>query len=75
MSGQRSLVLWRGISPCRREGSASTLPYDSGMFRFFETLLPNAVPPPAQVRRSGPPAGLLAFYWHFIAQARILFAA
>jgi ATP-binding cassette subfamily B multidrug efflux pump len=45
------------------------------MFRFFETLLPNAVPPPAQVRRSGPPAGLLAFYWHFIAQARILFAA
>lgn len=45
------------------------------MFRFFETWLPNAVPPPAQVRRSGPPADLLAFYWHFIAQAKGLFAA
>ena len=45
------------------------------MFRLFETLLPGAVPPPRQVRRSGPPAGLLAFYWHFIAQAKPVFAA
>jgi ATP-binding cassette subfamily B multidrug efflux pump len=45
------------------------------MFRYFETLLPGAVPPPQQVRRSGPPAGLLAFYWHFIRQAKPVFAA
>jgi len=53
----------------------TTLPYDWTMFRYFETLLPGAVPPPQQVRRSGPPAGLLAFYWHFIRQAKPVFAA
>ncbi|MBA3480147.1 MAG: ABC transporter ATP-binding protein [Lautropia sp.] len=45
------------------------------MFRFFEKLLPGAVPPPQRVRRSGPPNGLLAFYWHFIRQAKPVFAA
>ncbi len=45
------------------------------MLRYLETLLPGAVPPPQQARRSGPPAGLLAFYWHFIRQARPVFAA
>jgi ATP-binding cassette subfamily B multidrug efflux pump len=45
------------------------------MFRYFESLLPGAVPPPRQVRRSGPPSGLLAFYWHFIRQAKPVFAA
>ena len=56
-------------------GPAPTLPYDWIMFRYFETLLPGAVPPPQQARRSGPPAGLLAFYWHFIRQAKPVFAA
>ncbi len=45
------------------------------MFRTFESLLPGTVPPPAAVRQSGPPPGLLAFYWHFIGQTRGLFAA
>ncbi|MGE0802225.1 MAG: ABC transporter ATP-binding protein [Lautropia sp.] len=45
------------------------------MFRTFETLLPGTVPPPQAARNSGPPAGLFAFYWHFIGQARGVFAA
>src|SRR5690606_8154432 len=59
----------------RGTGCGWALPYDWIMFRFFETLLPGAVPPPQQVRRSGPPQGLLAFYWHFIRQAKPVFAA
>ena len=43
-------------------------------FPFFETLVPGLLPPPA-ARRSGPPPALLAFYWHFIRQARGVFAA
>ena len=39
------------------------------MFRFFEkSLAPTAAPQNAQ-----PPAGLVAFYWHFARQARSLF--
>jgi ATP-binding cassette, subfamily B, multidrug efflux pump len=39
------------------------------MFRFFEkSLAPTAVPESAE-----PPTGLLAFYWHFARQAKILF--
>lgn len=39
------------------------------MFRFFEkALAPTAAPQNAQ-----PPAGLVAFYWHFASQARGLF--
>src|SRR3954447_11926598 len=35
-------------------------------FRFFERLLdPTALPPEAP-----PPAGLLAFYWHYVRQVR-----
>ena len=45
------------------------------MLRTFENLLPGAVPPPDDVRNSGPPAGLLAFYWHFIRQAKWVFVA
>ncbi|WP_439575859.1 ABC transporter ATP-binding protein [Phreatobacter sp.] len=41
------------------------------MLRYFETRLDPVAPPPG----SGPPAGLLAFYWYFIAQAKGLFAA
>jgi ATP-binding cassette subfamily B multidrug efflux pump len=41
------------------------------MFRLFETAL-NPTEPPAQ---SQPPAGLVAFYWHFARQAKELFAA
>jgi ATP-binding cassette, subfamily B, multidrug efflux pump len=41
------------------------------MFRLFEKAL-NPTDPPAQ---SQPPAGLLAFYWHFARQAKGLFVA
>jgi ATP-binding cassette subfamily B multidrug efflux pump len=41
------------------------------MFRFFERLL-NATQEPA---RPQPPAGLIAFYWHFARQAKGLFIA
>jgi ATP-binding cassette subfamily B multidrug efflux pump len=39
------------------------------MFKFFEKLLP----PVAVQDQSEPPAGLVAFYWHFAKQAKILF--
>ena len=40
------------------------------MFKFFETRIrPTAKPPGA------PPAGLIAFYWHFIRQTRALYLA
>ena len=41
------------------------------MFRLFENAL-NPTEPPAQPQ---PPAGLVAFYWHFARQAKGLFAA
>ena len=41
------------------------------MFRLFENAL-NPTEPPAQ---SQPPAGLVAFYWHFARQAKGLFIA
>jgi ATP-binding cassette subfamily B multidrug efflux pump len=41
------------------------------MFRFFETILDPTVPPPA----NSPPAGLGAFYWHFVRQSRGLVIA
>ncbi|MEA2977144.1 MAG: ATP-binding cassette, subfamily multidrug efflux pump [Alphaproteobacteria bacterium] len=41
------------------------------MFRRFETLL-NPTEPPTQPE---PPAGLLAFFWHFARQAKWLFVA
>jgi ATP-binding cassette, subfamily B, multidrug efflux pump len=41
------------------------------MFRRFEKLL-NPTEPPAQPE---PPAGLLAFYWHFARQAKWLFVS
>ncbi|WP_082568732.1 ABC transporter ATP-binding protein [Rhizobacter sp. Root1221] len=40
------------------------------MFSFFESRIqPTAMPP------GPPPAGLIAFYWHFIRQTRSLYAA
>ena len=39
------------------------------LFRFFESRVRSTAPPPT----GAPPAGLLAFYWHFIRQARVLF--
>jgi ATP-binding cassette subfamily B multidrug efflux pump len=39
------------------------------MFRFFEKSLPPVTVP----EQSEPPAGLVAFYWHFARQAKILF--
>ncbi len=41
------------------------------MIRWFETILkPTAPPPPGE-----PPAGLVAFYWHFVRQSKALVAA
>src|SRR6516162_5341469 len=41
------------------------------MFRIFERVLNATRPPP----RPEPPAGLVAFYWHFARQAKGLFVA
>jgi ATP-binding cassette subfamily B multidrug efflux pump len=41
------------------------------MFRLFET----ALKPTGDPSRPEPPAGLVAFYWHFARQAKVLFAA
>lgn len=41
------------------------------MFRFFETLLN----PTLDAADTTPPAGLLAFYWHYARQARGLLVA
>src|SRR5215467_6315893 len=41
------------------------------MFRFFE----RALKPTSVAESSEPPAGLVAFYWHFARQAKPLFAA
>ena len=44
------------------------------MFRFFESLLsPTGDPASAAVVQ--PPEGLVRFYWHFVSQAKRLFAA
>ncbi|AMJ62440.1 ABC transporter ATP-binding protein [Bosea sp. PAMC 26642] len=40
------------------------------MFRFFDSLVNSTALPPGQ-----PPSGLLSFYWHFVRQAKGLFAA
>ncbi|GLK67684.1 ABC transporter ATP-binding protein [Hansschlegelia plantiphila] len=40
------------------------------MFRFFENL----IDPTATPERPEPPSGLIAFYWHFLRQAKALFA-
>jgi len=41
------------------------------LFRHFEDQVAATAPPP----EAAPPGGLLAFYWHFIGQARGLFLA
>jgi ATP-binding cassette subfamily B multidrug efflux pump len=46
------------------------------MFRFFESFLsPTDAPQAVAARPVQPPEGLLPFYWHFISQAKPLFAA
>ncbi len=51
------------------------------MFRFFESLVsPTGVrssghPPSADAHVAQPPEGLVPFYWHFLRQAKPLFAA
>ncbi|RYB05981.1 ABC transporter ATP-binding protein [Lichenibacterium ramalinae] len=46
------------------------------MFRFFESFLsPTGAPQAVAARPVQPPEGLLPFYWHFISQAKPLFAA
>ena len=45
------------------------------MFRFFESLVPRALPPPPGADHRGPPAGLLAFYGYYVRQTRGLFIA
>ena len=41
------------------------------MFAYFERLIRATDPPPP----GAPPAGLLAFYWHFVKQMKWLYAA
>jgi ATP-binding cassette subfamily B multidrug efflux pump len=46
------------------------------LFAWFDSRLPQATSaPPPEVERNGPPPGLVAFYAHFVRQARGLFAA
>ena len=42
------------------------------MFKFFESRIHNISTPP-ETASSGPPAGLVAFYWHFVRQTRGLY--
>ena len=46
------------------------MPNASRLFRFFEQRIR-----PTAAHATAPPAGLLAFFWHFVRQARGLFAA
>ena len=43
------------------------------MFKFFESRIGNISTPP-EASSSGPPSGLVAFYWHFVRQTRGLYA-
>lgn len=45
------------------------------IFSVFEALIPGPAPLEDPQRNNPPPAGLLAFYWYFIGQARGVFAA
>ena len=46
------------------------------MFRLFESFLsPTGAPQAAAARPVQPPEGLVPFYWHFVSQAKPLFAA
>jgi ATP-binding cassette, subfamily B, multidrug efflux pump len=42
------------------------------MFKFFESRIHNISTPP-EASSSGPPPGLMAFYWHFVRQTRGLY--
>jgi ATP-binding cassette, subfamily B, multidrug efflux pump len=44
------------------------------MFQFFERLVSRVDAPP-DVLESGPPPGLIAFYWHFVRQTKWLYLA
>jgi ATP-binding cassette, subfamily B, multidrug efflux pump len=44
------------------------------MFKFFESLIGNISTPP-EASSSGPPPGLMAFYWHFVKQTKWLYVA
>ncbi len=43
------------------------------MFKFFESRISN-ISTPSDASSSGPPHGLIAFYWHFVRQTRGLYA-
>jgi ATP-binding cassette subfamily B multidrug efflux pump len=45
--------------------------YNSRMFRFFESLIAPTAPAPA----APPPPALWRFYWHFVRQAKVPYAA
>jgi ATP-binding cassette, subfamily B, multidrug efflux pump len=44
------------------------------MFKFFESRI-QQVEAPADTLDTGPPKGLIPFYWHFVRQTRSLYAA
>jgi ATP-binding cassette, subfamily B, multidrug efflux pump len=54
----------RSVTSAHRSALATTV------FAFFETRIR-----PTELPRAAPPPGLLAFYWHFIRQTRLLYAA
>ena len=70
--GRRHAIL-KGRRPVGAE-SINSPPCETScrhpMFSFFEGL----ISPTAAHRLIAPPAGLMRFYWHFIGQARALFA-
>ncbi len=43
------------------------------MFKFFESRI-GSIATPSESSSSGPPPGLVAFYWHFVKQTRGLYA-
>ncbi len=44
------------------------------IFPFFESLV-SRIDPPASTDETGPPPGLVAFYWHFVKQTKWLYFA
>jgi len=65
----------RMVAACNTAALRRKPPPDPpAMFRFFESRV-HDISAPADVSESGPPPGLLAFYWHFMRQTRGLYVA
>ncbi|CAN5188805.1 ABC transporter ATP-binding protein [soil metagenome] len=62
-----------GTGLLRRLPFPLLMPHKS-IFKFFESRVSD-IAAPAHVADSGPPAGLMAFYWHFVRQTRGVYIA